>query len=85
MPQNFTFGEALDLLKNGKFVAREGWHKAGMYLGIQNPDAHSANKQSYIWIMPEQGARVPWVASQPDMLSDDWYEVALGGSTTPTQ
>lgn len=80
--ETFAFGQAIALMQEGKFVAREGWNGKGMYLGIQNPDTGSVNKQSYIWIMPVGGQRVPWVASHPDMLSTDWVEVAIGGQTT---
>lgn len=68
------FGEALKLLKAGKFVTREGWNGQGMYLGLQSPDEGSVNKQSYIYIIPVNGLRVPWVASQADLLEEDWIE-----------
>lgn len=70
-----NFGEALALLKEGKKVARAGWNGQGMHLGLQVPDEQSANKQPYIYIIPVGGARVPWVASQPDLLENDWVEV----------
>lgn len=70
-----NFGEALQTLKGGGRVTREGWNKQGMYLQIQNPDEHSMNRQSYIFIVPSEDQRVPWVASQPDMLSEDWIVV----------
>lgn len=73
--QNGTFGQALELLKEGKKVARAGWNGQGMYLAIQHPDEQSMNKQSYIYIVPVGGQRVPWVASQPDLLESDWVEV----------
>ena len=75
MPETFNFSRALELLKEGKFVARAGWNGKDMWLGLQNPDEQSANKQPYIYIIPVGAGRVPWVASQPDMLSDDWFEV----------
>lgn len=67
-----TFGWAILQLKQGKRVARAGWNGAGMWLGLQLPDDHSANKQAYIYIVPVGGERVPWVASHPDMLESDW-------------
>lgn len=75
MDNSFGFGQALALLKEGKQVARAGWNGAGMHLGLQTPDEGSVNKQPYIFIIPVGGARVPWVASQPDLLSEDWVEV----------
>lgn len=73
MPAKLSFGGALEALKAGEKVAREGWNGKDMYLGIQYPDASSANKQPYIFIIPVGGERVPWVASQPDLLSEDWF------------
>ena len=76
--ENGNFGQALEILKGGGKVARRGWNGAGMHLGLQVPDDNSQNKQSYIFIIPVDGNRVPWVASQTDMLAEDWYEVAQG-------
>jgi len=69
-----TFGQALDSLKKGRRVAREGWNRRGMWLELQTPDEHSKMTQPYIFITPADGCRVPWVASQPDMLAEDWFE-----------
>lgn len=83
-PEHTTLGGALISLKAGKFVAREGWN-AHHYLGLQTPDAQSANTAPYIYMIvgtdanDMKGARVPWVCSQSDMLAEDWHEVVLGG------
>lgn len=69
---NGSFSHALDALKFGRKVTRRGWNGQGMYLGLQKPDEQSANKQPYIYIIPVGGQRVPWVASQPDLLEEDW-------------
>lgn len=71
----FDFGEALKRLKAGKKVSRDGWNGPGQYIMLQNPDAHSSNTLPYLWIHTAQDHRVPWLASQTDMLCDDWYEV----------
>lgn len=76
MDKTLTFGEALDLLKQGQRVARKGWNGKGMYLELQQTDANSKMQQSYIYICPVGGELVPWVASQPDLLEEDWMEVA---------
>jgi hypothetical protein len=76
-----NFGEALQLLKYGQKVARFGWNGKGMWLELQVPDEHSKMTLPYIYInYPNNapntpGARVPWLASQTDMLSDDWVLV----------
>ncbi len=73
-----NFGDALTALKSAKKVAREGWNGKGLWLELQRPDAHSKMTLPYIFMSypPDAqntpGARVPWLASQTDMLSDDW-------------
>lgn len=78
MDSNTTldFSAALLLLKEGKRIAREGWNGKGMYLSLQTPDEHSKMKRPYIYIVPvDSNGVVPWVASQTDLLTSDWYEV----------
>lgn len=67
-----NFGWALGHLNKGAFVARAGWNGKGMFLGLQLPDSNSANTLPYIWMRTADGHRVPWLASQTDMLSTDW-------------
>ena len=76
MPFSGSFSDALIVLRHGGKVARKGWNGKGMFLGLQMPDEHSANKQPYIYIIPVGGERVPWVASHPDLLENDWQVVA---------
>jgi hypothetical protein len=66
------FGEALEELEAGHSVCRQGWNGKGQYLGLQRPDRHSANTLPYIYIITVQGDRVPWLASQTDLLAKDW-------------
>lgn len=70
-----NFGEVLLRLKDGEKVAREGWNGTGMYLQLQVPDEHSKMQRPYIFMSPVDGKFVPWVASQSDLLADDWYTV----------
>ena len=73
-----NFGQALESLKQGNKVARSGWNGVGLWLELQQPDSFSKMTLPYIFInYPENakttpGARVPWLASQTDMLADDW-------------
>jgi len=67
-----NFGQAIEELKKGNLVSRQGWNGKGQYLGLQNPDENSANTLPYIYIVTVQTQRVPWLASQTDMLADDW-------------
>ena len=73
-----NFGQALEALKQGKKAARKGWNGKGMWIELQRPDAHSKMTLSYLFLnyptdaVNTPGARVPWLASQTDMLSEDW-------------
>jgi hypothetical protein len=72
------FGSALNALKAGMKVSRSGWNGKGLWLELQVPDANSKMTMPYIFMSyPDNaqntpGARVPWLASQTDMLADDW-------------
>lgn len=53
-----------------------------MWLHMQTPDAHSKMTLPYIYIEYPNGhpayptgSRVPWLASQTDMLAEDWFVV----------
>ena len=76
------FGNALNELKAGNKVQRTGWNGKGMWLELQTPDAHSKMTLPYLYLnYPDDaantpGARVPWLASQTDVLADDWQLVA---------
>lgn len=71
----FKIGEAIERLAQGKRVARAGWNGEGMYLELQVPDENSKMRRPYIYIVPGEEWIVPWVASQADLLTADWYEV----------
>ena len=72
------FGDALRALKSGKKVARSGWNGKGLWIEMQWPDLHSKMTLPYLYLnyptdaMNTPGARVPWLASQTDMLAEDW-------------
>lgn len=70
-----NFGQAIEALKQGKKVARAGWNGKNMHLELQRPDAHSKMTLPYIYMYTAQGDNVPWLASQTDMLSEDWVTV----------
>lgn len=67
-----NFGEALAALKAGQRVRRDGWNGKEMYLELQVPDQYSKMTLPYIYMSTVQGDLVPWLASQTDMLADDW-------------
>lgn len=71
-----TFGHAIEALKAGSRVARAGWNGNGMWLALQVPDAHSKMGLPYIYMSTIDGKLVPWLASQSDMLGEDWAVVS---------
>lgn len=81
---NMTFGMAIDALKKGHKVERNGWNGKGIFLELQVPDSNSKMTKPYIYIntlglhayYPDAPKGiVPWVASQTDMLAEDWMVV----------
>lgn len=76
--------QAVEALKTGKKVARDGWNGKGIFIELQIPDENSKMTHPYIFIdttgLDTQNTkapknRVPWLASQTDMLSEDWQIV----------
>jgi hypothetical protein len=65
-----TFGDAVEALKRGRFVRRSGWNGKGMWLGM-NPQT-MPRILPYIFMSTVTGDIVPWLASQTDMLAEDW-------------
>lgn len=68
-------GEAIDHLMGRGTVTREGWNGANQFLTLQRPDSNSKMTLPYIYITTVHGDLVPWVASQTDILADDWVSV----------
>ena len=69
-----NFGSALAALKLGNTVAREGWNGKGMWLGYMA--RRDPMTLPYIYMSTAQGDLVPWLASQTDMLAEDWEIVS---------
>lgn len=82
-----NFGEALELLKKGKKVARKGWNGKKQYIqlatGISYVSAdgelvnceHEAIGNKAIAFVGTSGVQMGWLASQADMLAEDWIKV----------
>ena len=81
------FGQALAELKNGHRVARSGWNGKGMFLFLVPGSRFEVNRPPLLGIYAEgtvidyqphidmrtaQGTVVPWLASQSDLLAEDW-------------
>lgn len=82
-----TFSEALTAIKEGKRVRRSGWNGKGMFVFLVNGSTFTVNREPLLSILGEgtqveyhghidmktaQGYIVPWLASQADLLDDDW-------------
>ena len=90
MSQALSFGQALELLKAGRRVARAGWNGKGMWVAYQRayPSGIAINRNTaeatglpegtvcrflpYLMMRTAQGDFVPWLASQTDILAEDW-------------
>jgi len=70
-----NFGQILEELKSGKKAERFGWNGKGMWIAIQFPDEHSKMGRPYFYIKSADGLLVPWLASQTDLLAEDWNVV----------
>jgi len=51
-----------------------------MWLALQEPDDSSNMTRPYIYMKTADDAFVPWVASQSDILANDWQTI-----TAPSQ
>ena len=73
-----SFSSALDALRQGQKdgshvqISRSGWNGRGMFLQLQVPDNLSKMTLPYIYLKTAHDDLVPWLASQTDLLSDDW-------------
>lgn len=88
---NLNFGIAIELMKKGYKLARKGWNGKGMFIYIQNGTTITKdmarnhilkdidgdiNINSHIDMKSaDDSIVIGWLASQTDMLSDDWYIV----------
>lgn len=81
------FGEVLDALHNGQRAAREGWNGKGMFIFLVPGSRFTVNRPPLLGVYPAgtvidyrphidmkaaDGTVVPWLASQTDILADDW-------------
>ena len=79
-----NFGQAIEAMEAGSKVARSGWNGKGLSVELQVPDENSKMTLPYIFMnypatpasetapASHINAKVPWLASQTDMLAKDW-------------
>lgn len=78
------FGRAIQLLKVGQRVQRQGWNGKNQYIelatNISYKNAnneivnaeHDAIGNKAIAFVGTSGTQIGWLASQADMLAEDW-------------
>ena len=82
-----TFGEAIEAAKKGKMIARAGWNGKNQYVELatnisyKGPKGKTVNVQhknignKAFAFVGTSGVQLGWLASQADMLADDWMVV----------
>lgn len=70
------FGRAIEALKRGRKIAHEGWNGEGMWLRLVIPETADIDtgydNLPYIEMKTADNKLVPWLASQTDVLAEDW-------------
>lgn len=81
---NLTFGLAIEAAKKGKRIARKGWNGKGQYVELakaisyESPTGavvnaeHDAIGNQALAFVGTSGVQMGWLASQADMLAEDW-------------
>ena len=79
-----NFGKAIEALREGKKVARDGWNGKNQYIELATNISyvnangtvvnceHDAIGNKAIAFVGTSGVQMGWLASQSDMLADDW-------------
>jgi hypothetical protein len=90
MNELFDFGQAIHSLKAGNKVTRSGWNGKGMFLFLVQGSTFEVSRSPLFGIYPAgtvinycphvdmrtaDGSIVPWLASQSDILANDWMVV----------
>jgi hypothetical protein len=81
---NLNFGQALEAVKQNNRIARAGWNGKGMYLSLVLAGQWQVSKEvpgmsdpklltvPWIGMKTADDKFVPWLASQTDVLAEDW-------------
>jgi len=85
-----NFSYALNQIKSGKKMQRYGWNGKEMFIFLVGGSTFTVNRppllgiydegteikyQAHIDMKTADGTIVPWLASQSDLLAEDWQEV----------
>lgn len=86
-PVTVDFGDAIRLLKSGHRLARMGWNGKGQYVELAHCISYTGNDGTVVnashqaignralAFVGTSGVQLGWLASQADMLAEDWYVV----------
>ena len=87
LTNDMSFGLAIEAAKKGHKIARRGWNGKSQYIELArsisyvNPDFqvincnHECIGNKAFAFVGTSGVQMGWLASQADMLADDWYIV----------
>lgn len=90
---NMSFGAAIESAKMGKKIQRSGWNGKGQYVELatcisyKNASGdvvnveHDAIGNAALAFVGTSGVQIGWLASQADMLADDWRIVRQAGDS----
>ena len=82
-----SFGLAIEAMKKGKKVARRGWNGKNQHIELATRISYMTSEGVFINVEHEaignkaiafcgtSGVQMGWLASQADMLADDWEVV----------
>lgn len=86
--ESMAFGDAIEAMKHGERVARHGWNGKDMYVFlahepdfVTDADISAFDQQEVevcdVLVMKtaQDAFQLGWLASQADMLAEDWYIV----------
>lgn len=82
-----SFGLAIEAMKKGKKVARRGWNGKNQHIELATRISYMTSEGVFVNVEHEaignkaiafcgtSGVQMGWLASQADMLADDWEVV----------
>lgn len=86
-----NFGQAVEAMKRGEKVERSGWNGKGMFLfqidgnawdftcdftcDSTDEEVNDLDTLPFICMKTAGNNLVPWLASQADVLSEDWFVI----------
>jgi hypothetical protein len=77
LPRNLNFGEALQQLKDGKKLTREGWNGKHLFVELTGGTTWDfLTVEPFFVINNHKGTLNTWVPSNTDILAADWMVVS---------